>query len=191
MLTCEVAGALWIVPPHSAIWVPAGVVHKFMVNGTIECYALFIDPQFATQLPPQCCALTATPLRRELIVRSANNLPTRYPEEGMAAHLVRLLLDKIALTPIGKLFLLMPSDARLRKIVNLILENPVDRATQQSWSRRVAMSERTLAPATSFAIRRTVAGHRHRRAAGGRAGGLRKRPPLRHHVPQGHGYLAG
>ena len=39
----------------------------------------------------------------------------------------------------------MPADARLRKIVDLILDDPADRGTLQTWARRVGLSERTLA----------------------------------------------
>ncbi|MGQ3231167.1 MAG: cupin domain-containing protein, partial [Blastomonas fulva] len=37
VLTCEVAGGLWLVPPGSAIWVPGGVEHRMEVAGTVEC----------------------------------------------------------------------------------------------------------------------------------------------------------
>jgi AraC-like DNA-binding protein len=144
VLTCEVEGGFWIVPPQSAIWVPGGVQHKFTAAGTLECYVVFIDPSAALTLPPRCCALSTTPLLRELTVRSAS-LPMLYAEGGMESHLVTLLLDEIAAAPIGNLHLPMPADARLRKIVELILDHPADRGTIQTWARRVGLSERTLA----------------------------------------------
>lgn len=144
VLTCEVEGGLWIVPPQSAVWVPGGHVHKFTAAGTIECYIVFIEPDLASNLPAGCCTLSTTPLLRELLIRAAS-LPMLYPEGGMASHLVTLLLDELALAPIGNLHLPMPADARLRRIVDMIVENPADRGTLQSWARRVGMSERTLA----------------------------------------------
>lgn len=121
VLTCEVEGGFWIVPPQSAIWVPGGVLHKFTVAGTIECYVVFIDPNVASNLPSNCCALSTTPLLRELMIRSAS-LPMLYAEGGMESHLVTLLLDEIAVAPIGNLHLPMPADARLRRIVEMIME---------------------------------------------------------------------
>lgn len=144
VLTCEVEGGFWIVPPQSAIWVPGGVLHKFTVAGTIECYVVFIDPHMTSDLPSNCCALSTTPLLRELMIRSAS-LPMLYPEGGMESHLVTLLLDEIAVAPIGNLHLPMPADARLRKIVEMIMDDPADRGTMQTWARRVGLSERTLA----------------------------------------------
>jgi AraC-like DNA-binding protein len=144
VLTCEAEGGFWIVPPQSAIWVPPGVQHRFTVAGTIEIYLVFIEPDVAPNLHSSCCALATTPLLRELLIR-ASSLPMLYSEGGMESHLVTLLLDEIAAAPIGKLHLPMPADARLRKIVQRIMDDPADRGTIQTWARRVGLSERTLA----------------------------------------------
>ncbi len=148
VLTCEVDGGLWIVPPQSAIWVPGGVVHKFMASGPLECYVTFIEPDVASALPATCCALAATPLLRELLIRSAR-LPTMYERGGVESHLVALLLDEIAKAPLGNLHLPMPTDTRLRKMVDMMKSNPADRSTMRTWARRIGMSERTLARALS------------------------------------------
>jgi len=144
VLTCEVEGALWIVPPLSALWIPGDVVHKVKATGTLECYIVFLDPSVASDLPSNCCALSTTPLLRELLIRSAS-LPVLYAEDSMASHLMTLLLDELALAPTGNLHLPMPTDARLRKIAAMIMDNPAERGTIQTWALRVGLSERTLA----------------------------------------------
>lgn len=144
VLTCEVENGLWLVPPQSAIWIPSDVLHKVKAAGTIECYMAFIDPAVASNLPANCCALSTTPLLRELLIRSAS-LPALYPEGAMESHLVTLLLDELALVPIGNLHLPMPADSRLRRIGEMIMDDPSDRGTIQTWARRVGLSERTLA----------------------------------------------
>jgi AraC-like DNA-binding protein len=144
VVTCEVAGGLWVVPPQGALWIPAGVVHKAKAAGMIECYVTLVDPDVATRLPMVCCALATTPLLRELVIRSAS-LPLLYPEGGMESRLVSLLLDEAALAPMGELHLPMPADTRLRGIVARLMEDPSDRSTIACWARRFAMSERTLA----------------------------------------------
>ncbi|MFM9866226.1 AraC family transcriptional regulator [Achromobacter xylosoxidans] len=144
VLTCEIAGNLWIVPPHSALWVPGDVLHKITAAGTIEVYVAFIEPAAASALPAACCAVTTTAPLRELVVRSAS-LPLLYPDDGPAAHLVTLLLDELAAAPLGTLQLPMPTDRRLRKIVDALMAEPRERGTMQGWARRVGLSERTLA----------------------------------------------
>ena len=144
VITCEVEGGLWVVPPQSALWIPGGVLHKARAAGTVECYVTFIDPGAALNLPPTCCTLSTTPLMRELVIRSAS-LPLLYPEGGMASHLATLLLDEIAMAPAGNLHLSMPTDARLRRIVEMMMTNPAERGTIQTWARHAGLSERTLA----------------------------------------------
>ena len=144
VLTCEVAGGMWMVPPQSAIWVPGNTLHRITAAGMLECYIAFIDLSVTANLSPDCCAVTANPLLRELLIRSAA-LPLLYDEAGKDAHLVTLLLDELADAPLGNLHLPMPTDPRLRKIVELIMSNPADRGTIRSWARRVGLSERTLA----------------------------------------------
>jgi len=144
VLTCEVEGGFWIVPPQSAIWIPGGMRHKATGDGELEGYVVFIDPDVVPGLPTACCAVSATPLLRELVVRSAT-LPMLYEEEGMPARLAALLVDEIAQAPTGRLHLPMPVDTRLRRIVEMITDAPVERGTMQGWARRVGLSERTMA----------------------------------------------
>ena len=144
VLTCEVEGSLWIVPPQSALWIPGDVLHKVSAAGMVEVYIAFIDPTASSDLPSQCCEVSTTPLLRELVIRSAR-LPLLYPEGGIESHLVVLLMDELAAAPIGTLHLPMPIDGRLRKIVEAIMDDPADRGTIQTWARRVGLSERTLA----------------------------------------------
>jgi AraC-like DNA-binding protein len=144
VFTAEVEGTLWIAPPQTAIWVPGGVLHKITAAGTIECYIAYIQPKVASNLPSNCCTVSATPLLRELMIRCAS-FPILYAEGSMETHLVTLLLDEIALAPTGNLHLPMPTDVRLRKIVETIMDSPADRGTLQSWADRVGLSERTLA----------------------------------------------
>ncbi|MDQ8730245.1 helix-turn-helix transcriptional regulator [Bradyrhizobium sp. LHD-71] len=144
VLTCELEGGLWIVPPQSAIWIPGGLSHSIRAAGAIEGYNAFIEPRIVTNLPPNCCTISVTPLLRELLIRSAS-FPLAYPEGGMETHLVALLLDEIAMAQIGKLHLPMPTDHRLRKIVDMMMADPSDQETMEVWARRAGLSERTLA----------------------------------------------
>ena len=144
VLTCEADGVLWIVPPQSAIWIPGGMSHSIRFSGTIEGYNVFIDSAAAPNLSSSCCAVSVTPLLRELLVRAAQ-LPVLYPEGGSESHLVTLLLDEIAAAPLGKLSVPMPTDARLRRILKTLMANPARRGTLESWAKRAGLSERSLA----------------------------------------------
>jgi len=144
VVSCEVEGGLWVVPPQSALWIPGGVLHSVKVAGRITGYMAFIDPAAGTNLSATCCTLSATPLLRELLIRSSR-FPMLYPEGGMEARLVALLLDEIAVAKPANLHLPMPTDTRLRKLVNMMMADPADRGTIREWAERASLSERTLA----------------------------------------------
>jgi len=142
-LSCEVEGGLWIVPPRSAIWIPGGALHAIRATGALEGYNAFVDPARNGQLPQACCAVSVTPLLRELLARAAH-LPYFYEEHGANARLVAVLLDELAAAQVENLHLPMPSDPRLRKVVNEMMASPADRGTLKIWAQRAAMSERSL-----------------------------------------------
>ena len=143
-LSCEVEGGLWIVPPRSALWIPGSALHAVKASGALEGYNAFVDPALDAGLPSVCCAVSVTPLLRELLIRSAS-LPAHYVEGGAGSRLVMVLLDEIASARVEDLHLPMPSDKRLRKIVDLMINSPADRRTMDVWARRAGLSERTLA----------------------------------------------
>jgi AraC-like DNA-binding protein len=143
VLTCEVAGGFWLVPPGGAIWVPGGVQHRMAVAGTVECYIVYVDPAVGSALPPDCCTLSTTPLLRELVIRSAA-LPMRYEEGGMASRVMTLLLDEMALAQPGQVHLPLPTDKRLGSLVEWIMASPSDAVGIESWAARMNISPRTL-----------------------------------------------
>ncbi|MDQ0474754.1 AraC family transcriptional regulator [Labrys wisconsinensis] len=143
-LSCEVEGGLWIVPPRSAVWIPGGALHAIKATGTLEGFAAFVDPAVSRGLPDVCCAVSVTPLLRELLVRSAR-LPALYEEGGANSRLITVLLDEIAAAEVEDLHLPMPTDARLRRIVDAMMASPADRGTLDVWAQRAGLSERTLA----------------------------------------------
>lgn len=141
---CEADGAVWLVPPQAAIFVPAGVEHRVAVAGKIEGYAVFIVADENRALPRRTCTITASPLLRELIIRSAQFTVTSSPG-GVESRVMALLLDEVEAAPTGGLHLPMPSDPRLRAIFQSMMTSPADRGNMQSWSKRAGLSERSFA----------------------------------------------
>jgi len=141
---CQVEDGLWIVPPRSAIWIPSGALHAIKATGSIEGYAAFVAPGIDANLPESCCAIAVTPLLRELLFRAAR-LPIFYEEGGANSRLIATLLDEIAAAEVENLHLPMPTDTRLRALVDLMMAAPSERGTLESWAKQAGLSERTLA----------------------------------------------
>jgi AraC-like DNA-binding protein len=142
-LLCEASSALWIVPPRSALWIPASVMHRIRARAPLEGYCVFVEPDAAPDLPPDCCAVSVTPLFRELLLRLATR-PALYDLEGPDARLVSVLLDELAMVSIEKHRLPMPIDPRLRRLVDAMTADPANGATTKTWAKRIGVGERTL-----------------------------------------------
>ncbi len=142
-LTCEASSAWWIVPPNSALWVPGDVPHRIRAHAPLEGYNVFLDPRASRRLPAACCAVSVTPLFREVMARLATQ-EALYDLKGPSARLVAVLLDELATVSIEKHRLPMPTDPRLQKLVRMITSNPADTSTMKIWGSRIGVAERTL-----------------------------------------------
>ncbi|WP_437678615.1 AraC family transcriptional regulator [Sorangium sp. So ce131] len=142
-LICEASSALWIVPPQSALWIPASVMHRIRARAPLEGCSVFVEPGAAPNLPQDCCAVSVTPLFRELLLRLATR-PALYDLEGPDARLVSVLLDELTTVSIEKHRLPMPTDPRLRRLVDAMTADPANRATTKTWAQRIGVGERTL-----------------------------------------------
>jgi AraC-like DNA-binding protein/mannose-6-phosphate isomerase-like protein (cupin superfamily) len=142
-LTCEASNALWIVPPQSALWVPGGVSHRIRGRAPLEGYSVFVEARANASLPRECCAVSVSTLFRELLFRLAAR-PAQYDVDGPDARLVAVLLDELAAAKVEKHRLPMPTEPRLRRLVEAMVANPADASTADTWARSVGIGERTL-----------------------------------------------
>ncbi len=76
----------------------------------LEGFAAFVDPAVCRGLPEVCCAVSVTPLLRELLIRAAH-LPALYEEGGANSRLTAVFLDELAAAQVEDLHLPMPTDA--------------------------------------------------------------------------------
>ena len=75
VLRVSTADASWIVPPHRAVWVPAGVAHAEQMFAPVSVRTLYLAPRIARALPREC----ADAQRLEPAARAD---PARQPPRG-------------------------------------------------------------------------------------------------------------
>lgn len=144
VITVEAATGIWTVPPHCAIWIPAGITHRARAAGQISIGSLYIDPHLVGSFREECGIVFIQPLLRELILRFVGE-PQYYPEgETREARLVSVLLDELHAAQAEPLHLPMPRDRRLRRLAETLLADPALRLTIEEWGARVGASNRTL-----------------------------------------------
>ncbi len=131
----------WVVPPHRAVWLPAGVPHAQQAYGPSELRCL-IYPAGTNPLRLAAPAVLAvTPLLREIIAHlTGPDAPTGRP----ARTLEQAALDQLAHAPELPLGLPRPTDPRLRDLAELLTADPADDRSLAALGRAVGAAERTL-----------------------------------------------
>ncbi|TIX90324.1 helix-turn-helix transcriptional regulator [Rhizobium sp. P44RR-XXIV] len=143
-ITVEASNGVWTVPPHCAIWIPSGIPHVARSTSRVTVGSLYIDPALAGSLSDGCGILFVQPLLRELLLRFIAT-PALYPEgDTREARLVSVLLDELQAAPLEPLRLPMPTDRRLRRLAETLVDDPALRFTIEEWGARVGASNRTL-----------------------------------------------
>ncbi|MFJ5927196.1 AraC family transcriptional regulator [Kitasatospora sp. NPDC092948] len=131
----------WVVPPHRAVWLPAGVAHTHRSHGTSELRCL-VYPAGTNPLGLAAPAVLAvTPLLREIIAHlTGPDAPVGRP----ARTLELAALDQLARAPELPLGLPRPTDPRLRDVAALLTADPADGRSLAELGRAVGAAERTL-----------------------------------------------
>ncbi|MGK9155855.1 AraC family transcriptional regulator [Acinetobacter radioresistens] len=139
---CEVAHALWLVPPQHAVWIPSGMSHSCRATENAQPYFLFIEPD-AALMPEGCCTVVITPLVRELILYLAEQDPS-YPSDGSTERIVTVLLEQLSKASIQELHLPISDHPKIKYMTDTLISDPSNRMTLKQWSNQLAISERSL-----------------------------------------------
>jgi AraC-like DNA-binding protein len=153
--------ASWLVPPHRAVWLPAGIRHTEEMHAPVSVRTLYIAPLLVGALPRECCMVNIPLLLRELILHISRIgvLDRSKPKE---AHLISVLLDQLVSVSDVPLQLPMPRDERARRLAALLHASPGDEGSITSLARRAGASRRTMERLFLLETRMTVGEWRRR-----------------------------
>lgn len=133
----------WSVPVNQAVWVPAGTEHAVIARMILSIRTLFIDPAVAHGMPDRCQVFRLSPLLRELLQRTAA-LGDSYPVAGPEQRLMAVVLDELRALEPEPLHLPLAKDARVRKIMDALMDNPSDNRGLEAWADTAGATVRTL-----------------------------------------------
>lgn len=135
--------ASWLVPPHRAVWLPAGVRHTEEMHAPVSVRTLYFAPRLAKALPRDACMVNIPPLMRELILH-ISRIGVLDRGKPPQAHLISVLLDELTSVSDVPLQLPMPWDPRARRLAAVLQARPDDDRSVAALSRRVGASRRTM-----------------------------------------------
>ncbi len=133
----------WVVPPHWAVFVPAGTVHSIRFAAPSDLRTLYLRPGWGDGLPEDCAVIGVSSLLRELILRAARDmmLDRRDPVETALATLILGEFRQAGAPPFD---LPQPASPALRRAAALIAANDPQATTSATLAREVGLGTRTL-----------------------------------------------
>lgn len=141
LITISTEKGIWIVPPKTAIWIPANTNHSPTGVGISTCYIVFVQSNILDH--SNCQIIQVSDFLNSLLVR-ANQIPANYTENSAEARLMQVLVDEIKIAPQQWLYLPLPTDKRLKKITDVLLHKPDSKITLDEWADICCISERSL-----------------------------------------------
>jgi AraC-like DNA-binding protein len=133
----------WVVPPHRAVWVPAGIEHRIEMSGWVLMQTLYLAVGLSEALPRSCCAVNISPLLRELILQ-AFTLQTLDAQIPAQARLMAVLVDQLEVLSTIPLQLPMPRDRRAQRIAASLRANPNRPGLLKQLTKTAGASIRTI-----------------------------------------------
>src|ERR1700754_191924 len=80
VLSVRTDSGLWVVPPHHAVWLLPGALHRASSLNPVVTRTLCADTE-AVPVPPENCVVSVEPLVDELLLAAAQ-FGGDYPAEG-------------------------------------------------------------------------------------------------------------
>ena len=143
VLRVATAENAWIVPPHRAVWIPAGVSHSEEMRGHGTMRSLYFADGIARALPRHCVVMAVPALLRELILE-ASTFGALDARVGEQRHLAQVIVDRVArLKPASSQNLPMPRDTRALAIAQRLMKTPANDEALETLARRAGASKRT------------------------------------------------
>ena len=136
-------GSSFIVPPSTALLVPANMKHDILMDGAVEMRTLFLRKSAGIRVGERPIVITVSSLLRELIVAACAE-PLDWDLDGRGHYIAELAVDEIERSKALPMEIVLPSDKRLRQITTEILADPLNNRGLEYWADHASISSRTL-----------------------------------------------
>ena len=144
VVTCNVENGYWLVPPNSAMWIPAEHIHSNHSSANAKVSYVFIDRRRTDRLPITA-QLLATPAWIQAIIQQLAHEPYPYEDNALTCAMQEVLILGLEQVKTLDLYAPLPTEPRLQQMAQSILQHPQQRVRLSTWAQRFACSERTLA----------------------------------------------
>ena len=131
-----------VLPPHRAIWLPAGTRHELYCRGPVSLRTIYIHPDLDAVMPV-CCVIEVTDFLKALILEVVD-FGGDHGAGDREAAIIGLLLREIPRMAQAPFRVPMPRDPRLNRVCTALLKDPSERQGIDQWASVAGMSRRSF-----------------------------------------------
>jgi AraC-like DNA-binding protein len=143
VLSVRTDSGLWVVPPHHAVWLLPGALHRASSRHPVMTRTLFANPEVVAA-PARNCVVAVDPLVRELLIAAAE-FGDGYAGDGPQARLVDVIVDRLPLLAAAPLSLPYPRDRRILRIAESLIAQPAQPGVLDELAADAGVTARTAA----------------------------------------------
>ena len=143
MLAHTYAGA-WAVPSGYALLIPPLLSHDIGMHGRVEMVTAYIAPEIASAFMPGTCRVIQVSKLLDALLQAMVWEPLLYEPGQRGGHLAELILDEVKNAKATALVLPMPSDPRVRRMCQYLIDHPGSMPGIDAWADEIGVSRRTL-----------------------------------------------
>ncbi|MDR9862314.1 AraC family transcriptional regulator [Pseudomonas baetica] len=111
------AQQLCLLPPSRAAWIPPGVVHRAVMQHSVDYRSIYLTAELCSTLPQQVCVIEVSPLLRAVLEPMALADFDSNWQQGRFGHLLGLCLCEMAEAAQQPVLLSLPWDKRLAPLM--------------------------------------------------------------------------
>lgn len=141
VLTVRTESSAWVLPPTRALWIPAGIAHETLSEGSATMRTGYLHPSACPITWADCTPVVVSPLLCELV----GFLEDTAHDDVVRDHAVAMLLDLLVPAETTSVDVRMPLEERARLVAEGLVDRPSDGRTLEAWGAEVGASSRTLA----------------------------------------------
>jgi AraC-like DNA-binding protein len=148
LLIVETESQRWMFPSGRCAWTPPNCLHAARSVGGAAGAMVDLSPKMCHGLPKTPCTFNSSELLFAIVHRMVE-WDLRAPLNPAKKHLIATLRDEIRQPDAQPLRLTIPTDERLARVTDALLEDVADDRTLDAWADLAGMGRRTFMRAFS------------------------------------------
>lgn len=143
VLTVNLDGSCFVIPPEQAAWVPIGTRHRVGSLLGAEFRSLWLDNEICSGIATNCVVFSVSPLLRALIIEAAT-VQEEQDDADYIGRVVHLIIDQLRRAQPLPAALPWPRQGPVMALCEALYAEPADQRGPEQWGAQLGLSARTL-----------------------------------------------